>query len=179
MVSPRGIFAIASGFGIVALGSAMHFIPSSPASQWITMKDESVWSHQYILLWPFFISSVILWGLRKSIDPEHDVFLSQAIALLIGLILMPCLFYMYTLGHIENAILAVDISIFVVAVVAAEIIAYFIRMKPSNLAIGFGIALTLILLAVTISLSYASPNSSLFEEHGEEHGKEHGTESII
>jgi hypothetical protein len=165
MLSRRIIFAISSGILVLCLGTALHFLPTSKNSQWITLKDESIWSHEYLLMWPYFLSSIFLWILHNKIDPTKDCFLSRFYGLISGLILMPLLFLLYTLGNVNKHILIIDIFLFVIVVVAAEVISYYTRTKPSKTKTVLGILMSLVTLAVVIIFSYTSDNINnvLFE----------------
>ena len=163
MLQNRVIFALSSAaFGLVA-GAGLHFIPNSIYTQWITLKDESIWEHIKLFLWPYFIASSVLWGLRTKIDPGFDAFLSRSLGLLAGCVFIPASFFAYTLGDVDNHNLAADIVLFFVTVVIGEVVWYFSRTGETNWKFLFGVALYTLIVSLVILLSYASPGGALFQ----------------
>lgn len=156
------IFALVAGVCIFILGTILHFIPTSVGSQWITLKDESIWSHQYMLEWPYFITSIVLWSVFRT--PSSDLYLSQFYGNIVGFVLMPALFLLYTRGDFDNHILVVDIFIFVVAITIAQIVAYYTRFDFNKIKMIIGIVLSIVLLVVMILFSYFPPGGILFED---------------
>ena len=112
---------IAGILSVSLLGTLLHFTyrwsGRHPLIGLIAPVNESVWEHMKLLFFP-----MLLFGLG-SLKGETDACRISAFhaGLLMGTLLMPVLYYSYTsaLGH---SILAVDITIFYICVIAAFLI---------------------------------------------------------
>jgi hypothetical protein len=110
---------------IVVLGSVLHFVfewsgGAIPVA-WIAAVNESVWEHLKLGFWPALIYAAVEYSrFGKSANNFH-------FAKTVGIYLIPItivvLYYVYTaiLGH---GLLAVDIAIFVVAVIVGQLVSY-------------------------------------------------------
>jgi hypothetical protein len=110
---------------IVVLGSVLHFVfewsgGAIPVA-WIAAVNESVWEHLKLGFWPALIYAAVEYSrFGKSANNFH-------FAKTVGIYLIPItivvLYYVYTaiLGY---GLLAVDIAIFVVAVIVGQLVSY-------------------------------------------------------
>jgi hypothetical protein len=110
---------------IVVLGSVLHFVfewsgGAIPVA-WIAAVNESVWEHLKLGFWPALIYTAVEYSrFGKSANNFH-------FAKTVGIYLIPItivvLYYVYTaiLGY---GLLAVDIAIFVVAVIVGQLVSY-------------------------------------------------------
>ena len=153
-MNPRLAFGIYSGFFILLSGIALHMLPSSKATQWFTLQNESLWSHLYLFVWPYFISTLILWSFINMIDPFKDNFLSRFYGLFVGIILIPLCFVLYTRADVTRHILALDIIIFALGIVIAEYVSYCSRTTDTKSKKNTGIVLTVLTLLIVIALNY-------------------------
>jgi hypothetical protein len=155
-------------FGILfifLLGAFFHFIYEisgflKPIAL-IGAVNESVWEHLKIGFWPAFIWAIIeffAFGKRTK-----NFFIAKGISFtLIGL-LITGLFYAYTiLTGLES--LAIDISIFFVAIAVAQIISYRIMIikRYHRVLNVIGVILILANLVAFSLLSYFPPKCPIF-----------------
>jgi hypothetical protein len=162
----RWEFALISGAIVLLLGSLFHFIydwsNESPGVAWLGAINESIWEHMKLLYWPFIIMTIILFFLVL----EGEVLLSRSIGLVTGLATIPVLFYLYTLGNIDNSILAVDILIFVISIALAELVSWSLSKKivKTVTTMLFGAIISITLGVLFITFSYEPPDIFLWEE---------------
>ena len=106
---------------VSVLGTLLHFTyrwsGRNPLIGLIAPVNESVWEHMKLLFFPMLLFG--LWSLKGVTDACR---LSAFHAgLLMGTLLMPVLFYSYT-SVLGRSILAVDITLFYICVIAAFLI---------------------------------------------------------
>ena len=112
---------IAGILSVSLLGTLLHFTyrwsGRNPLIGLIAPVNESVWEHMKLLFFPMLLFG--LWSLKGETDACRISAFHAG--LLMGTLLMPVLYYSYTsaLGH---SILAVDITIFYICVIAAFLI---------------------------------------------------------
>jgi len=129
----------------------------------ISAVNESVWEHLKIGFWPAFIWGVIeffVFGRKVK-----NFFFAKAISFLIIPALIIALFYSYILLS-GKEILAVDITIFFIAIVVAQIISYEIMLIVRKLTF-LNIAGVIIIIVCIISFSlfsYFTPRYSLLRD---------------
>jgi hypothetical protein len=160
---------IFSAVFISLLGSLFHFTYEwsnrSNATAWFSAVDESLWEHCKLLLWPWLIVTFSFWMAYGS---------STTSPLLIGLTIawmfIPLAFAAYTLGDTQNAVLAVDISLFILSILLGLYVARVLYNKHhvSHPIGGIFIGVTLITAATLFS--YEKPDGwSWLMLPGEEH----------
>ena len=109
---------IAGILSVSLLGTLLHFTYRwSGRNPPIAPVNESVWEHMKLLFFPMLLFG--LWSLKGDTDACRISAFHAG--LLMGTLLIPVLYYSYTsaLGH---SILAVDITIFYICVIAAFLI---------------------------------------------------------
>ena len=105
---------------VCAAGTALHFLyqwsGESVAAAPFAAVNESVWEHMKLLFWPMLLwagaERAVLGGYSRGFWP------AKALGTLLGLALIPALYYTYT-GALDVSVLWVDIAIFFVAAAAA------------------------------------------------------------
>ena len=104
------------GFGVTSLlGTLLHFLydllGKSPLIASFSGVNESTWEHMKLLFWPMLIFAIVESLLFKDRD---DFFNVKLRGILLGLILIPILFYTYN-GVIGKSPDFVNIAIFFVS----------------------------------------------------------------
>jgi hypothetical protein len=149
---------------IVIIGSALHFVfdlfGGWPPLAIIAAVNESVWEHLKLGFWPALIYGLIEY---RYINKLSSNFL---FAKAIGILLIPAaitvLFYGYT--AFTEHILAVDIAIFVVAVVIGQMTSYKILTTTAlpSWTKRLGIVLLIAMLIAFATLTYYPPQLPIF-----------------
>jgi len=115
----------------VVVGTVLHFafdwsgrwIPIAP----IAAVNESVWEHLKLGFWPALVYAALEYGrFGKSAKNFH---LAKTLGIYLIPIAIVVLYYAYTtiIGH---GLLAVDIAIFVVAVIVGQLVSYRVLAAP-------------------------------------------------
>ena len=161
------IWEIAGACVIIACGSLLHFVFEWLGNYYpvalIAAVNESVWEHLKLAFWPSLIWAGIEYPYLRKLVPNFLV------AKITGIIVMPIfiviVFYSYT-SVVGSSILFVDISTFVIAVFAGQIVSYKILLIGSpviwlkNLSL---VALALSIFAFSL-FTYFPPRLPLFED---------------
>jgi hypothetical protein len=129
----------------------------------ISAVNESVWEHLKIGFWPAFI-----WGIVEFFVFGRKVknfFFAKAVSFLVIPSVIIALFYSYTYLT-GTEILAVDITIFFIAIAVAQVIGYRIMLMIRKL-MSLNIIGAVIIVASLISfslLSYFPPRCPIFKD---------------
>jgi hypothetical protein len=151
---------------IVIIGSAFHFV-FELAGEWrplaiIAAVNESVWEHLKLGFWPALIYALMEY--RHINKLSSNFMFAKAIGILLIPVAITALFYGYT--AFTSHILAVDIAIFVVAVVLGQITSY--RMLTAAPLPAWtkklGIVVLLLLLIAFATLTYYPPQLPIFQD---------------
>ena len=99
-----------------ALGTVLHFVyewsGGAPAAAFVSAVNESTWEHMKLLFVPMFLFSVVQ---ACVLGKNYPNFLAvRAVSILMGLALIPVLYYTYT-GVLGNHLLWADIAVFFLA----------------------------------------------------------------
>lgn len=144
-----------------ALGSLLHFTYEwsgrSPGVAWFSATDESVNAHLSLVNVPFLACTLALLFLRKG----EDVWFSRALGFLVTLVLIPLIYYSYTVGATRKSILAVDISTFVIAIAVGGLVSWLVARRWSEPSLWKVIVGALIHIAVFtwfVVTAYVTPN---------------------
>ena len=149
------------------LGTFLHFLfdltgGSLPAAL-ISAVNESIWEHTKLLFYPMVIFAVIQYRFWGKDVPGY--WCSKLAGILLGLILIPVLYYSYT-GILGQSADWFNVTIFFIAAGAAYYLEYqLFRSKracplPGWVCIGL---LALISLAFTV-LTFLPPHIPFFED---------------
>jgi hypothetical protein len=156
-------FEIWSVLGTIIFGSLLHFVFAWSGNfkplALIAAVNESSWEHLKLAFWPAFIFALIAYySFGKNVP---NFCLAQAKKLYLMPILIIVLFYGWLLFFPDNFIY--DISIFVVAVIAGHIVAYYIETSPKNWGFKTFSQIMIVLLLLAFSLlTFFAPHNFLF-----------------
>ena len=153
---------------VCAAGTALHFLyqwsGESVAAAPFAAVNESVWEHMKLLFWPMLLwagaERAVLGGYSRGFWP------AKALGTLLGLALIPALYYTYT-GALDVSVMWVDIAIFFVAAAAAflaetRMLARDWRCRGG--ARASALVLLLLLSAAFVLCTFVPPRSPLFRD---------------
>lgn len=151
---------------IVLAGGALHFV-FELSGEWhplavIAAVNESTWEHLKLGFWPaliyFFVECFFI---KKS---SRNFFFAKAIGILLIPVSITILFYAYT-AFMED-MLAIDLTIFVLAVVIGQLTSYrLLKLRPlPEWTNGVGIAVIVLMTAAFSTLTYHAPESPVFQD---------------
>ena len=169
--STRFKWEIAAVLITIALGSLFHFVydwsGNASGTAWFASVDESVNEHLKLLYWPSFLLTIgmVIWQTWRGGMIGQDFWFSRFIGLVVALVFIPIIYYTYTQGDANNAILAVDILTFIIAAFLISLVSWFLRDKPDPNRYGryltpLGMAGYLISGGLFVIFSYYPPSSS-------------------
>ena len=103
-----------------ALGSFLHFLFDLAGQNWIaalfSAVNESIWEHMKLLFYPMFLFSFLEYRFWGKNNPQF--WCIKLVGILVGLVLIPVLYYSYT-GIIGKNLDWFNIAIFFLAAGAA------------------------------------------------------------
>lgn len=153
---------------VCAAGTALHFLyqwsGESVAAAPFAAVNESVWEHMKLLFWPMLLwagaERAVLGGYSRGFWP------AKALGTLLGLALIPALYYTYT-GALDVSVMWVDIAIFFVAAAAAflaetRMLARDWRCRGG--ARASALVLLLLLSAAFVLCTFVPPRVPLFRD---------------
>ena len=153
---------------VCAAGTALHFLyqwsGESVAAAPFAAVNESVWEHMKLLFWPMLLwagaERAVLGGYSRGFWPAN------ALGTLLGLALIPALYYTYT-GALDVSVMWVDIAIFFVAAAAAflaetRMLARDWRCRGGTRASA--LVLLLLLSAAFVLCTFVPPRFPLFRD---------------
>ena len=153
---------------VCAAGTALHFLyqwsGESVAAPPFAAVNESVWEHMKLLFWPMLLwagaERAVLGGYSRGFWP------AKALGTLLGLALIPALYYTYT-GALDVSVMWVDIAIFFVAAAAAflaetRMLARDWRCRGG--ARASALVLLLLLSAAFVLCTFVPPRFPLFRD---------------
>ena len=154
----RSSFWQAAGFAVsTLLGTILHFLyewtGESTLAALFSGVNESTWEHMKLLYWPLFLFALVQWFFFREAENYWCVKLAAA---LLGLALIPALFYTYN-GMFGKSPDLVNISIFYVAAAAAFSLEWwaFRQNKPKcrrpQLALGAMVLLGILFIVFTFA----------------------------
>ena len=153
---------------VCAAGTALHFLyqwsGESVAAAPFAAVNESVWEHMKLLFWP-----MLLWaGAERAVPGGYSrgFWPAKALGTLLGLALIPALYYTYT-GALGVSVMWVDIAIFFVAAAAAflaetRMLARDWRCRGG--ARASALVLLLLLSAAFVLCTFVPPRVPLFRD---------------
>lgn len=99
-----------------AVGVLLHFVyewsGGSAVAAVFSAVNESTWEHMKLLFWPLFVFSLVQVGCLGRNYPNFPAV--RAVSMLVGLALVPVLFYTYT-GVLGTHVLWADVAVFFLA----------------------------------------------------------------
>ena len=146
-------------------GNLLHFVydwtGQAGWAAYLSAVNESTWEHMKLLFFPMLVLVLFLFFKLPEQSPIPVVL---SIGTLVGLALIPILFYTYT-GVLGFSVMAIDISIFYISVLGVFLTGWFLK-DNRELANRRGLLLTcLVILAILFFIfSYYPPEIGLFQE---------------
>ena len=156
--------------GVVAvaiLGTLLHFLydwtGESALAKPFSAIDESTWQHMKIMYFPMILFGAVEWWFFRE---EYPCFFGvKLVEILVGLLLIPILFYTYN-GAFGKSPDWLNITIFMVADICAYAVEYmlFKRAEGGCRKVWSVLSLTVIIVigALFVTFTYAPPNLPLF-----------------
>ena len=146
-------------------GNLLHFVYDWSGQNSVVAAfaavNESTWEHMKLLFFPMLALVLFLFF---KLPEQSPIPVALSIGTLVGLALIPILFYTYT-GVLGFSVMAIDIAIFYISVLGAFLIGWFLN-DNRELANRRGLLLTcLVILAILFFIfSYYPPEIGLFQE---------------
>ena len=149
------------------LGTLLHFLydwtGESGVAKPFSAIDESTWQHMKIMYFPMLLFGAVEWWFFRE---EYPCFFGvKLVGILVGLLLIPILFYTYN-GAFGKSPDWLNITIFMVADICAYAVEYmlFKRAKGGCRKVWSALSLTVIIVigALFVVFTYAPPNLPLF-----------------
>ena len=157
----------AAGFALVTFGGTItHFLYDWTGGNILTAPisgvNESTWEHMKLLYWPLFLFSLVQWIFFKDQKNYWCVKLTQ---ILLGLILIPVLFYTYN-GAFGPSPDWLNIAIFYVAAAVAFLYEWWAFGQTQMPCKYSFLAFSMILLigALFVVFTFAPPQIPLFQD---------------
>ena len=155
------------GFAVVSLlGTLLHFLyewtGESPWAAPFSGVNESTWEHMKLLFWPMLLFAAVEWFFFEDNKGHFSIKLR---GILIGITLIPLLFYTYN-GVIGPSPDFVNISIFFIAGAVAFIYEthLFYRENANYCSQRKAISIILIIALLFILFTFRTPNLAIFKD---------------
>lgn len=152
---------------IIIIGSLLHFTFElsgfNPIVGAFSAVNESVWEHLKLGFWPLILYSAIeYWKIK---DKSNNFFLAKAVAACTILVVIPSIFYTYT-SITNEAILAIDIGSFIVAVVVGQFLSYKLLnfKEQSKIVSTFSVIILVVLAILFVVFTFYPPHIALFQD---------------
>jgi hypothetical protein len=151
---------------IVLAGGLLHFV-FEWAGGWrplavIAAVNESTWEHLKLAFWPALIWFLIeIFYISKT---SNNFYFAKAVGILMMPVSITVLFYAYT--AFTEDMLAIDLTIFVVAVIIGQVVSYkLLRIKPLPDCLNvIGITLLFLMTIAFGTLTYYAPETIIFKD---------------
>ena len=160
------IYWEAVGFGFATLaGTLLHFLYDwTKQSIWAAQFsgiNESTWEHMKLLFWPMFVISIIQYF---SFHEETNYWQIKSTGILVGLILIPVLFYTYN-GALGKSPDWINIAIFYISAAAAYFMEYRLLTNGSRTIITPSLSFLIISLIgiMFIIFTFQQPSLPIFQ----------------
>lgn len=146
------------------LGTLSHFLYKWSGNNLyvglFTPVNESTWEHMKLLFFPMLIYFIFEKLMLEKYPPS--LFCANIIALFIGTILIPVIFYTYT-GTLGFHLAPLDIATFYVSVIAAFLLRYYLfKKKISKIHCQWLTAAVLLILICFLIFTSCPPDIGLF-----------------
>lgn len=153
-----------AGFLFTSLaGTLLHFVydwsGQGVLAALISPVNESIWEHMKLLYYPMVVFSLVENHYVGSIVPNF--WCRKLLGLLVGLSLIPGLYYLYT-GIFGVSLSWVDVSIFFLAAAAA----FWVETRTASLPCHSRLAIAGIVLigVLFVALTFFPPHIPLFQD---------------
>ena len=155
------------GFAVTSLlGTLLHFLYEWTGKSNLVAPfsgvNESTWEHMKLLFWPMFIFAIVQSIFFRN---RKDFFCIKLRGILLGLVLIPIIFYTYN-GAISKSPDWINIAIFFIS--AAVVYIYearrFIADKTPCRKKGVAIAVLCIIALLFIIFTFKTPELGIFKD---------------
>jgi hypothetical protein len=151
---------------IIFLGTALHFTYALSGHNYLvgsfSAVNESLWEHLKLPFWPsLFWMLIEMFPLRKDVS---NFFAAKATGVIIMVVLIPAVFYSYTVFTEE--ILAIDIATFMIAVVVGQVVCYklFKNGKPSRSTETIAVIVIALLAIIFVAFTFYPLHLPIFQD---------------
>ena len=151
---------------IIILGSMLHFTFEWSGNQPIigvfSAVNESVWEHLKIAFWPTLLYAIFEYShLNKK---TNNFFFAKTIGIYAIMIIIPVIFYSYTIIAEENLI--IDILSFIFAIIIGQLISYkLLTFKKLSKGLELISLVALVILALAfVVFTFYPPQIQLFQD---------------
>ena len=159
-------YSVAGTIAVSIVGTLAHFIYNwtdrNKVIGLFTAVNESTWEHMKLLFFPMLLFYIFIWFKLRKRCPE--ALPALLIATLVGICLIPVLFYTYT-GILGFMITAANLAIYYVSVTTAFVIFYLTatrcRLEEVNIILYFIITL---FICMFFMFTYAPPELGIFAD---------------
>ena len=158
-------WSLAGFLAVSVLGTLAHFCYEWSGEKLLVgafcAVNESTWEHMKLLFFPMLVLVLFLFF---KLPEQSPIPVALSIGTLVGLALIPILFYTYT-SVLGFSVMAIDIAIFYISVLGVFLTGWFLK-DNRELANRRGLLLTcLVILAILFFIfSYYPPGIGLFQE---------------
>ena len=149
------------------LGGLLHFTFEmsgfNPVVGIFSAVNESVWEHLKLGFWPILLLTIMEYFLIKK--QANNFFLGKATSALAIIIIIPVIFYSYTIFTGESIFL-IDILSFFVSVIIGQILSYKILTynQLSKKSEWISMAVLIILAILFVAFTFYPPHLPLFQD---------------
>ena len=159
-------YELAGMLFITILGSLLHFTFEMSGNQPVigvfSAVNESVWEHLKIAFWPALLYT--LFEYRYLYKKTNNFFLAKAICIYSIMLIIPTIFYSYTLVTEENLI--IDIASFVFAIIIGQLLSYkLLTFKKLSDRLKLISLIAIVILAIAfVVFTFYPPHLPLFQD---------------
>ena len=155
----------AAGFCMTALvGTLLHFLYDWTGGNLLAVffsgTNESTWEHMKLLFWPLFLFGLIQ---RPFFANREDFWCIKLAAALLGLLMIPILFYTYN-GAFGKSPDWLNISIFYVSAAAAFLLEWQLFKKPRRCRPLLAFSAICLTGALFVLFTFFPPKLPLFRD---------------
>ena len=151
---------------IIILGSMLHFTFELSGNQPIvgvfSAVNESVWEHLKIAFWPTILYAIFEYRYLKK--RTNNFFFAKTIGIYAIMIIIPVIFYTYTIFIEHN--LTIDVLSFILAIILGQLVSFKLltfKKLSKNLKLISIVALVILGLAFVVFTFYP-PQVQLFQD---------------
>jgi len=151
---------------IILLGSMLHFTFELSGNQPIvgvfSAVNESVWEHLKIAFWPALL--YLIFEYRYLYKKSNNFFFAKTLGIYAIMIIIPLIFYSYTIFFEENLI--IDIGSFILAIIVGQLISYrlLINRKLAKIFELISLIALVILALAFLIFTFYPPQVQLFQD---------------
>ena len=151
---------------IILLGSMLHFTfewsGNQPLVGVFSAVNESVWEHLKIAFWPALL--YLIFEYRYLYKKSNNFFFAKTLGIYSIMIIIPAIFYSYTIFFEENLI--IDIGSFILAIIIGQLISYrlLINKKLAKIYELMSLVVLIILALAFVVFTFYPPQLQLFQD---------------